>query len=338
MRNRKQERILVIKTDSLAGFVAAEPVFEQIRRHHADGVISLLTGGALERLARAAPYFDQVAALPDLSTPAGRKALISQVRRSKFNRVYDLCNCETGRKLQAGLGFGKPKWFSVQSAKGSPLPGAMGRSSALALPDPTRLMNAAGLEMPDRFPNLGWALNSRKDSANMQPSWYGLSGSYGLFLPSLDEKRRMPAEHYGHIANEMAAQNITPVMIGDAQLNSFGDDISDLAPDLVDLSGKSDHLQLAALAQQANFFITDHADEFYLALSMGCDGVLISPERDPMVATSGRHVVQIAARGSAPELDPKQIWQTVRNMGVLPEVSMLTPEIETPALENQVWA
>ena len=47
MLGRKQTNILVIKTDSLAAFVAAEPAFEAIRDAHQKSKISLLTAPGL---------------------------------------------------------------------------------------------------------------------------------------------------------------------------------------------------------------------------------------------------------------------------------------------------
>jgi len=315
MFNGRAEKILVIKTDTLAGFVLAEPVFEQIRRSHPEATISLLTTKSLERLARAAPFFDQIAALPDIADRAQRQALVTQVRRSKFSRVYDLCNSDASRKLYKGLfGFSRPKWHSVQSSRGT----SFGRRDDVVVPDMDRFFSSVGFEEPERRPNFSWALEGRKDSANMRPSWYGLTGAYGLFLPNKDERRRMSAEQYAKLANQMVENHITPVLIGDHSLHDFGDDISMLAPELVDLSGKSDHLQLAALARHANFFISDHADELYLALSMGCDGVLISPDPEILAASqSSSHIVHIRAHGSSSQLSHEQIWQTVRNMGVL---------------------
>ena len=57
----RAQNILVIKTDGLAAFVAAEPLYEAIRAAHPGARISLLTQTHLQRVAKASPYFDQVA-------------------------------------------------------------------------------------------------------------------------------------------------------------------------------------------------------------------------------------------------------------------------------------
>ena len=70
----KSQNILVIKTDGLAAFVAAEPLYEAIRTAHPGARISLLTQSHLQRVARASPYFDQVAAMPDFREAEAKKA------------------------------------------------------------------------------------------------------------------------------------------------------------------------------------------------------------------------------------------------------------------------
>lgn len=315
MFTNRKENILIIKTDGLAGFVAAEPLFQAIREAHPDSVISLLTTKSLERLARAAPFFDQIAPLPQMSERISRQSLLAQIKRSRFARIYDLSCDESSKRIQAGLGFMKPKWFSVDA----PRTRQMKRKGGIAVPDAGKFLETLGIADPDRRPDFSWALSSRKDSANMQPSWYGLNGDYGLLLTSQDSARRWPAERYADLANYMAQGGVTPVLIGDHDLNDFGDDIATLAPDLVDLTGKSDHLQLAALAANACFFVSDHADEMYMALSMGCSGVLISAVDDPEIHRSGCHVVRIDAIGPAEGLAAQQVWQTILNMGLTPE-------------------
>ncbi len=312
MFNKNKENILIIKTDNLAGFVAAEPLFHAIREAHPDAVISLLTARELERLARAAPYFDQIAPLPRMEERIARQSLYSQLKRSKFTRIYDLCCDENSRKINAGLGLFKPKWYSVEAARTRQAK----RQGGIAVPGIEKFTQALGLEAPERKPDFSWALAARKDSANMQPSWYGLSGPYGLLLVSREAEYRWPAERYGDLANHMANHGIIPVLIGDHELQDFGDDISLHAPSLVDLTGKSDHLQLAALAGNANFFVSDHADEMYMALSMGCNGVILSGYDDPEIHRSGCHVVRIDVDGDPSMVAADQVWKTVQNMGL----------------------
>ena len=319
MLGRKQTNILVIKTDSLAAFVAAEPAFEAIRDAHQKSKISLLTAPGLQRIARASPYFDQVAAMPDFRDGEARKAFLKQLKSAKFEKVYDLAGDDAGRRLRAAMGPFRPKWFAAEAA-----PKKNGKRRAAAAPALTveaprvdRMLASAGLSAPDRLPDLRWALNARKDSANMQPSWYGISGAFGLLLPGVEAERRWTASGYAGLAGIMARAGMMPVLAGPKELHGFADEIAHEAPQLVDLAGKTDHLQLAALAQEAAFFVSDDAEETHLALSVGCEGVLIA-RASAAASAEGRHVVTLTAPADIGAVEPGFVWRTLSNMGLAP--------------------
>ena len=313
MLGLRQSNILVIKTDGLAAFVAAEPAFEVIRNSHEKAKISFLTTPDLQRVARASPYFDQVAVMPDLRDAELRKAFVKQLRSSKFEKVYDLASNGAGRKLYSAMGVFRPKWYSA-----SPAPKKNGKSNSGApLPKIDNMLAGAGLEAPTRLPDFRWAIATRKDSANMQPSWYGISGQFGLLLPGDDPEHRWPAESYSAFANIMVQSGYMPVLAGPKSIHHFGDEIAHHAPQLVDLAGKTDHLQLAALAQEAAFFISDKADEMHLAVSVGCQGVLTAKGKSDAGAPEGRHVVTLTATEDLHTIEPDFVWRTLTNMGLV---------------------
>ncbi|MEZ5922447.1 MAG: glycosyltransferase family 9 protein [Parvularculaceae bacterium] len=315
---RKGDNILVIKTDGLAAFVASEPLYQAIRDAHPGARISLLTQPHLQRVARASPYFDQVAAMPDFRDPVAKKAFVKQVKTARFSYIYDLAANEDAKKLYGALGLFKPKWRSVAPAsrsarkRGAPEEG---------LPDTSKFSNSIGLDVPPRLPDFSWALATRKDSANMQPSWFGVSGVYGLLMPGLDEARRWPAEHYAVFARMMAKKGIMPVMIGPKDLHPFADEVAHEAPELVDITGKADHLQLVALAQSAAFFVSDAAEEIHLAVSVGCAGVLIRKSGEEHLAPKGRNVITLTTREDMGEASADFVWRALENMGLIPKGS-----------------
>ena len=314
MFGRKSENILIIKTDGLAAFVAAEPLFESIRTSNANAKISLLTRPGLQRIARASPYFDQVAAMPDFREAAARQAFVRQLKGSKFARVFDLSANDEAKKLHGAMGPFRPKWHAVD-----PPPKQRNKKPATsALPDFSRFYSEAGLEAPRRLPDFTWALSARKGSANMQPSWFGIAGVFGLLLPTIETERRWPATNYAQLAKTMAQARIMPVMAGGKELHAFGDEIAYATPEIVDLTGKCDHLQLTALAQEALFFVSDGAEEVHLALSVGCAGVLIKKAAEQALAPKGRHVVTLTANDQLGDAGADFVWRTLDNMGLMP--------------------
>ncbi|MEM9015267.1 MAG: glycosyltransferase family 9 protein [Pseudomonadota bacterium] len=312
MLGRKQNNILVVKTDGLDCFVAAEPAFEAIRNEHPDASISLLTSPSLQRIARAAPYFDQVAGLPNFKIADERKAFVKQLKSAKFERVYDLAGNEDGKRLHAAMGPFRPKWLTAPPAP-KPRKNAQPQSNA---PRVDKLLLDAGINIPERLPDFRWALEARKDSANMKPSWYGISGPFGLMLPSADEVGRWTPTGYAGVAAIMAASGFMPVLAGDKSLHGFGDEIAHQTPQIVDLTGKTDHLQLAALAHAASFFVSDFCEEMHLAVSVGLQGVLIGPTKKPPVQPEGRHVVLLTTDENLDSVSPDFVWRTLTNMGL----------------------
>ena len=314
MFGRKQSNILVIKTDNLVGFVSAEPAFDAIRKAHPNATISLLTIPSLQRVARAAPYFDQVASIPNFRDSDARKEFVRQLKNAKFERIYDLAANETSRKLHAALGPFRPKWLGATPARKQRARADL----AAATPSLERVLSDAGIDADERLPDFRWALDARKDSANMKPSWYGISGAYGLLLPGGAENGRWTAQGYAAIASIMSTAGYMPVLAGPKGLHAFGDEIADAAPQLVDLAGKTDHLQLAALAHEAAFFISDLAEEMHLAVSVGCEGVMIaSGAAADAAAPLGRHVVTLTSASGPGSIDAAFVWRTLSNMGLI---------------------
>ncbi len=315
---RRAENILIIKTDGLAAFVAAEPLFDSIRAAHPGARISLLTQQHLQRVARASPYFDQVAAMPDFRDPDARKAFVKQIQGSGFACIYDLAANEEAKSLYAALGPFRPKWRSVAPASRSAR-----RSGAPeeGLPNTAKFSASVGLDAPTRLPDFTWALATRKDSANMQPSWFGISGVYGLLMPGIDETRRWPADRYAELARMMAKKGVMPVMVGPKELHVFADDVANGAPELVDITGKTDHLQLVALAQTAAFFVSDAAEEVHLAVSVGCAGVLIRKAGEEHLSPRGRNVITLTTREAMGEASCDFVWRALNNMGLIPRGS-----------------
>lgn len=311
MFGRKAGNILIVKTDSLGAFVAAEPVFAAIRQSFPSARISLITQASLQRIARAAPYFDQVASLPDLSDAAARTAFVKQLKSQRFTHIFDLSADDAARKLQQAMGPFGPKWLAAA-------PPRRRKAGAGDLSGYQKLADAAGLAFERRLPDFSWALEARKDSANMQPSWFGISGAFGLLMPGPDLARRWPVGCYARLAHLMARAGVMPVLAGGKDIHAFGDEMAHEAPEVVDLSGKTDHLQLVALAQESAFFVTDSAEEVQLALSVGCRGVMIA-RSNSAAPPEGRNVVLVTAPQDLGEAKAELVWRTLQNMGLTPE-------------------
>lgn len=318
-------KVLVVKRDGLRAFVEAEPAFAAIRTAHPEATIDLVTSAGLQRLAKTAPYFDRVVATRPTMMPAEKKDLAGQLKRIGYGMAYDLDGTKESMDLRGMVkGFRGPQWVgpkrqlsqSRRSLAPSPLAGAGMR----------KLLRDSGLPLEERLPKLHWIGQPNNESANLDPSWFGISGPFALFIPAANEAHRWPAGHYAAVAAAMSSEGLTPVIIGGADLSPFAYDIIQHTMDLtggqaraaVDLTGKADAAQIAVLAAHAQFFLAGPSDELHLCAAAGTPGVILLPATEDISgdALFGREVVKLTA-ANMKALTPELAVMTLRNMGLL---------------------
>jgi len=313
MFGSKKPAVLIIKREGLGAFVNADAAFDAIRDAHPRSEITLLTAGDLVRLAKAAPYFDHVVTDDAYADPEARRSFLKQLKQKKFGFVFDLDGAEASRRVYAALGPFKPKLCA---------PAAQKRRAGPSHPIDAfaQQLSGAGVDAERRPPDLGWAIAARKDAANMQPSWYGLSGAFALLAPAPEAGGGWPVERYARLVQRIGSAGVAPVVVGGAELAELGYDIARSDPAVVNLAGKTDLLQLAALGAEAEFFVADDTGPAQLVASVRCPGVMLFPEGgEPGAAVPrGRDVIAITATRETP-IDAEIVWRTLGNMGVLPE-------------------
>jgi ADP-heptose:LPS heptosyltransferase len=314
-------RVLVIKREGLRQFIEAEPVFAAIREAHPGATIDLVTTAALQRLAKASPYFDRVVATRETMQPAERKQFGSQLKKIGYNLGYDLDGTKESSDLRSSLkSFRGPQWVGPKLSA----PKRHLSPSPYAGPAVRKMLRDSGLPLQERLPDLRW-LTGQDGGANMDPSWFGLSGDFALFIPSENPQHRWPAEYFATVAAALATEGVTPVIIGSQELSSFAYDIMQFAAEqsrggraAVDLSGKTDAAQLAVLARHARFFLAGPSDEMHLVAAAGTPGLVLVPASEDLQSDAlyGRQVVKLTAssmRNVAPELAVR----TLQNMGLM---------------------
>ncbi len=318
-------KVLVIKRDGVRPFVEAEPAFSAIRQAHPRATVDLVTGPELQRLAKASPYFDRVVATRSDLQPAERKAFAGQLRRVGYHVAYDLDGTKDSLELRGLLkGFRGPQWVGPKRSFSTPKRAFA--PSPLAGPAMRKLLAESGLPLDERLPDLGWVAQPQNGSANLDPSWFGISGAFALFAPAANPAHRWPAEHYAEVAAHMAAEGVTPVIIGGQELGAFAFDVlqqaASLAPSgsrpAVDLTGKADAAQMAVLSSHARFFVGGACDELHLILASGAPGIVLVPTAEDISgdALFGRKVVKLTA-ANLKSLTPELALMTLRNMGLI---------------------
>jgi ADP-heptose:LPS heptosyltransferase len=325
-------RILVIKQESLRQFVDAEPIFASIRAANPGVPVDLLTSPDLGRLAKGAPYFDRVLAAGRFDDKVALKELVTQLKRIGYEQIYDLDGTKPTLELRSAMtGFRGPRWIGPKRVMTKP-----GRAGAgFTGPAMRKLLSDAKVDVTHRLPDLQWALQGRKDAANMSPSWFGIAGDFALFVPADDPARRWPAAAYGELAQVLGDEGLQCVVIGPEELHGFAAEVQKQASPrgrnaaaggVVDLTGKADLAQVAMLARHAAFFVAGIAETLDLCLAVGCPGLVLLASEDNAESDNlfGRDVIKLTAPDMA-RLSPDMALMMLRNMG------LIAPEGHKPA-------
>ncbi len=276
-------RILVIKLAALGDFVQAFGPFAAIRAHHPGLHITLLTTKPFAALARTSPWFDEVwgDGRPDWLDLRAVARLALRLRRAGFARVYDLQTSSRSSRYRLFVGS-DAEWSGI--ARGASHPDADPARDFLHTAERQRgQLRAAGIaHFPE--PALDWLAADVAD--------IGLPEGFALLLPGASPARpgkRWPAAHFAALA---AGLGRPAVLCGGPAEQALAAEITALTPGLLDLTGRTDLRQLAAVARRATLAIGNDSGPTHLAAAAGCPTLaLFGAESDPALCAPRGHVV-----------------------------------------------
>ncbi len=259
------EKILVIRLGALGDLVLCAAAFAAIRARHPKAEIALLTMPAFASFAAAMPWFDRV--LVDPRPPAWRLdawiRLVRQVRAFAPNFVYDL----QGKNRQAILfqALGGPVrvgWSGA--ARGCSHPRLWPPQPGMHYTDFVAAQLArAGLEA---FPVPAFDWLDAPVEGFVPPD------VFALLIPGCSGDRlykRWPPEFYAQLAQALAARGIASIAIGTKAEGEALAQITTLAPDVINLCGKTSLFDVAGLARRARFVIGNDTGPTHIAAAVG---------------------------------------------------------------------
>lgn len=263
-------RVLVIKLAALGDFALAFGPFAAIRAHHPTACITLLTTPPYAALARQSPWFDEV--WDDGRPPARRlPALLLRLRRARFDRVYDLQT--SGRSSRYRLAVGrKAEWSGI--ARGASHPHRNpGRDTMHTLDRQREQLADAGIPSVPQ-PDLTWL---DRDLEALQ-----LPRDFIVLVPGASPDRpgkRWPAAAYAALARRLA---FPAILLGGRAEAPLASEISELAPGVRDLTGRTDFAAIAAIGRRAAYAIGNDTGPMHLLAAVGCPClVLFGDDSDP---------------------------------------------------------
>ncbi len=163
-------------------------------------------------------------------------------------------------------------------------------------------------------------------SARVRPERAGLGGPAepapgapprAVLVPGAAPHRpakRWPVERFAALAASLAADGLTPVVVGAAADAPLGALIAARAPGTRDLTGRTDLPGLARALAGARVAVGNDTGPMHLAASLGVPSVvLFSAESDPrLTAPRGPAPVRILGAASLDELAPDTVVAAVR--------------------------
>lgn len=306
-----REKILVIKLGALGDWVLATGPFAAIRSHHPDAEIILLTLAQFADWGARCGWFDDVWIddRPGWSRPVGWLRFRRKLVDGAFSRVYDLQTSDrSGAYFRLLPRWRRPQWSGI--ARGSSHPHANAdRNRMHTIERQAEQLAMAGIdEVP--APSLEW-LDADIDGLVA-------NGDYVLLVPGGSVHRpgkRWPADRYAALARTLADRETTPVLIGGSAETDVLNAIAEQVPSAVNLGGRTNLDQIAALARRARIAIGNDTGPMHIIATAGSPSiVLFSGESDPALCAPRGRAVQVLRQTRLDDLSLEAVLETVDGM------------------------
>lgn len=261
----RKHRILIVKLGALGDFVQALGPVPQIRRHHADDHLSLLTTRRYAQIARQTGLFDTVLIdrRPPMFDLRGWLALRRMLRGGNFDRVYDFQTSDRSNIYFWLLRPGRRTQWSGTAWRCSHPHANLGRDRQHTMDRQAEQLLMAGIYPVSLLPRL--------PAVGALPT--GLAGRrFVLLIPGSSPGRpakRWPADRFGELARQLAHLGYLPVVVGIPSEQAIGRAIAAACPETEDLVGRTDLAGLAALAQAAALTIGNDTGATHVAAAAG---------------------------------------------------------------------
>jgi ADP-heptose:LPS heptosyltransferase len=275
-------RILVIKHGALGDIVQALDGFSSIRNGYPNAHIAILVGSPFSDFVKMMPWFDTV--IPDK-----RANLFNFVEASRLKTCFD-----QGWHMVVDMqGTNRTKWYMRFFGRLTTCWIGRFSGASMLLPDFGKTNNsdrfveiskiAGGVYEPA---NMDWLLGAQKNKekdSDLRPK-----GPYSIIVPGCSlakPQKRWPAERFAEIANALLGYGLMVLVVGTNDDRDAVDAVLALAPDAVDLCGKTNLVALAQLMQGADFVIGNDTGPMFLAAQTGVPSLMIiGPHTDPAMS------------------------------------------------------
>lgn len=302
------DRILVVKLGALGDFVQAMGPFQAIRRRFPDAEITLLTTSPFAEMGRRSCWFDKTMVDERPRALAGYWALRRRLIAGRFDMIYDLQTSDRSGHYWRMLWPRRPALSGIASGCSHPHDNP-DRDRMHTIERQREQLAAAGIDdVP--FPDTSWM---QADLAG-----FDLPDRYALLVPGGAAHRpdkRWPVAAFAGLAARLAADGLTPVLLGAGADSDATGAIADSCTACRDLTGKTSLFEIAGLARSAALAVGNDTGPMHLAATAGCPAlVLYSDASDPALCGQRGPCVEILRVPNLADLDPDRVWEATRKL------------------------
>lgn len=262
------ERVLVIKLGALGDFILALGPMHAIRAAHPRAEIILLTTAPFAPLGEGCGLFDAVWTTERTRDPRKLWALRRRLIGGRFQMIYDLQTSDRSSLFWRMMWPRRPKMSGI--AKGCSHPHS----------NPARDSMHTVERQRDQLAGAGIADVPPPDLSFMEADLaaFDLPDRVALLAPggaAHRPEKRWPVERFAELARRLAAEHLTPVLIGaDADAEATSAIKAACAP-AIDLTGKTDFMSLGALARKAALAVGNDTGPMHLFAAAGCPSLVL---------------------------------------------------------------
>ncbi len=309
-------RVLVIKLGPLSEFVLSLPAMKRLREAHPKAHITLLTMPSFAELAKSSRFFDHVEPSGDRQGFGAAMSLAGWIRRSRFDRVYDLENSSLTRRVFNAMWPGRPEWSGdVRGA--SHRSTTRHRARMHVLERQADQLKTAGVwpdaptvagEAPP--PDLSWILRRapepRPTPGAEKPKPYALLSPGGVSR----SQERWPIENYAELARRLYEHGLDVFVIGSPEESAMARAIQRTTPRARDLTGRTDFAQIAVLGARAALAVGNSSGAMHLMAAAGAPTLaLFAGGADPELSGPRGYVAILTAK-DARDISVQQAAET----------------------------
>lgn len=262
--------ILVIKHGALGDVVMATGAMRAIRAHHQADRLTLLTTARYAPLLEGSGWFDAIWLddRPTLARPQALWRLRGRLAGGGFARVYDLQTSERTALYFRIWPRPRPEWVGI----------APGCSHPHTDPERDRLHGTDRLAGQLATVGIRDVPPPSLAFLDADLSAFALPPRVAVLVPGSSPHRpekRWPAEHYAALAQLLHAAGLEPVLVGGPAEAGIIETIRRGCPAAIDLGGRTDLAQLAALGRHARLAVGNDTGPMHVLAAAPCPALTL---------------------------------------------------------------